>query len=121
VDLVGDIFGIVSMLFDLQEDASTADGFGARVCASPRRHLEGWDFFDVATLQETVRAKPVSLLATGLGWIDLVRSIYAVTLHGVGFGEILQLRVIAQPEGEAPAQGQVLKERERRRRSARCG
>ena len=88
-DLVDDIFGVLSMLFDVQEEALTGDGFGMRVRASPKRHLEGWDFFDVATLEGYVWPKTASLLDTGLGWVDLVRSIHAVTLFGVGFGEIV--------------------------------
>lgn len=104
VDLVGDIFGNLSMLFDIQTDASTADGFGARVRVSPRRHLEGWDFFDVATLEETVWPKAVSLLDTGLGWVDLTRSISAITLFGVGFGELIQPGAGVQPEVTAQAE-----------------
>jgi hypothetical protein len=100
VDLVGDLFGILSILFDFQEDASTADGFGARVRVSSKRYLDGWDFSDVATLKETVWPKTASLLDTGLAWNELVGSIPAVTLFGVGFGEIVQPKAFAQSEGD---------------------
>ncbi|KAI4714339.1 hypothetical protein J4E89_000018 [Alternaria sp. Ai002NY15] len=107
VDLVGDIFGILSAAFDLQEDALRADGFGARVRTSTRRHLVGWDFMEVATLEESLWPKSVALLDTGIGWVDLARSIQAVTLFGVGFGEIVQPTATAQPGGESSAKGRV--------------
>lgn len=96
VDLVSDIFAILSLLFDIQGDASTVDGYGARIRASPRRQLEGWDFADVATFEETVHPKVASLKETGLGWVDLVRSVNAVTLFGVGFGELVKPELVGE-------------------------
>ena len=89
-DLVGDIYTILGMLCDIQTDTLTMDGFGAKVHRSPRRHLEGWDFQQVATGADPLLPKAASLRDIGLGWVDLVRTINAITLFGVGFGEILQ-------------------------------
>ncbi|GFF93051.1 hypothetical protein IFM53868_07058 [Aspergillus udagawae] len=89
-DLVGDIYTTLGMLFDIQTDTLTADGFGAKVHISPRRHLEGWDFQQVVAGTDPLLPKAALLRDTGLGWVDLVRAINAITLFGVGFGEILQ-------------------------------
>jgi hypothetical protein len=89
-DLVGDIYLTLGALFDIQTDASTADGFGAKVRTSIRRHLEGWDFQSLATGADPILPKATTLCETGLGWVDLIRGINAITLFGVGFGEILQ-------------------------------
>jgi hypothetical protein len=89
-DLVGDIYITLSMIFDIQTDVLTVDGFGAKVRTSPRRHLEGWDFQHVATGVDPLWPKAALLHDIGLGWVDLVRAINAITLFGVGFGEILR-------------------------------
>lgn len=89
-DLVGDIYTTLGMLFDIQTDTLTADGFGAKVHKSPRRHLEGWDFQQVATGTDPLLPKAASLRDIGLGWVDLVRAINGITLFGVDFGEIIQ-------------------------------
>ena len=89
-DLVGDIYITLGMLFDIQTDTLTADGFGAKVRKSPRRHLEGWDFQQVATGADLLLPKAALLRDIGLGWVDLIRAINAIILFGVGFGEILQ-------------------------------
>ncbi|CAI7622322.1 unnamed protein product [Penicillium manginii] len=88
-DLVGDVYTILGMLFDIQTDISTEDGYGARVHKSPRRHLEGWDFQQVTTGADLL-PKAAVLHDVGLGWVDLVRAINAITLFGVGYGEIIQ-------------------------------
>lgn len=89
-DLVGDIYTTLGMLFDIQTDTLTADGFGAKVHKSPRRHLEGWDFQQVATGTDPLLPKAALLRDVGLGWVDLVRAINGITLFGVDFGEIIQ-------------------------------
>ncbi|KAI1742983.1 hypothetical protein F4680DRAFT_471857 [Xylaria scruposa] len=88
-DLVGDICTTLGMLVDIQTDVSTADGFGTRVHKSLRRHLIGWDFQDVATGADPLWPKAALLHKYGVGWVDLVRTISAITLFGNGFGEIL--------------------------------
>lgn len=88
-DLVGDVYTILGMLFDIQTDKSTEDGYGTRVHKSPRRHLEGWDFQQVTTGADLL-PKAAVLHDIGLGWVDLVRAINAITLFGVGYGEIIQ-------------------------------
>ncbi|KAJ5936391.1 hypothetical protein N7454_005026 [Penicillium verhagenii] len=94
-DLVGDIYTSLGMLFDIQTDTLTADGFGTKVHKSPRRHLEGWEFQQVAAGADML-PRATLLRDIGLGWVDLVRGINAVVLFGVGFGEIFQPEDTAQ-------------------------
>lgn len=80
----------LGMLFDIQTDATTTNGYGIKVKKSFRRHLEGWDFRDVAIGTDPPKPKATLLQDTGLGWVDLVRNVSAITLFGVNFGEILE-------------------------------
>lgn len=89
-DLVGDICVTLGMLFDIQTDATTTNGYGIKVKKSLRRHPEGWDFRDVAIGTDPLKSKATLLQDTGLGWVDLVRSVSAITIFGVGFGEVLE-------------------------------
>lgn len=56
--------------------------------ATPRRHLEGWNFKDLAARRD-LYACSAKLHIKGKSWVDFTRSINAVTLFGRGFGEII--------------------------------
>lgn len=43
-----------------------------------RKHLEGWDFVEIATDHEP-RPRVATLEAMGWGWVDFIRSIDAIT------------------------------------------
>lgn len=45
---------------------------------------------DVATRNDTLWPKVATIQAMSVGWIDFVRSLRAVTLFGVGFGDLLR-------------------------------
>ena len=47
-------------------------------------------FMDVATRHDTLWPKVASIQAGSVGWVHLTRSLHAVTLFGVGFGELLR-------------------------------
>lgn len=105
-DLVGEIYMTLRILFDIQTDVMTTNGYGARIRTSPRRHLEGWEFRDVATGADPLLPKATVLQDLGLGWVDLLRKINAIILFGVGFGDILRPLGIAEQDLAAdPAQG----------------
>ncbi|KAK4444608.1 hypothetical protein QBC34DRAFT_487752 [Podospora aff. communis PSN243] len=93
-DLVADVYNMLAILFDIQTDELTADGLGARIRKSPRRNLEGWDFQHIAAGTDPLWPKVAFLRDIGLGWVDLARGIRAITLFGVGFGNVVQ------PEGQ---------------------
>ncbi|KAK0613543.1 hypothetical protein B0T14DRAFT_569575 [Immersiella caudata] len=92
--LVGDVHNVLAMLFDIQTDELTTDGFGARIRKSTRRNLEGWEFQHIVTGADPLWPKAALLRDVGLGWVDLVRGIRAITLFGAGFGDIFK------PEGQ---------------------
>ncbi|KAK8021758.1 purine and uridine phosphorylase [Apiospora arundinis] len=88
-DIVGDIFQTLGLLFDIQTDTKTLDGINFKIRTSPRRNLQGWDFYDVATDADPLWLKEASLDEMGWGWVDLVRGINAVVLFGNNFGDII--------------------------------
>ncbi|OJJ47398.1 hypothetical protein ASPZODRAFT_64812 [Penicilliopsis zonata CBS 506.65] len=55
-----------------------------------RARLEGWDFENLAAGRDPVLARESRLDVSGRSWVDLVRSMRAITLFGRGFGEIIR-------------------------------
>lgn len=53
-----------------------------------RKHLEGWDFEDLAG-ENDPELRVATLKAVGYGWADFIHSIKAITLFGCGFGDII--------------------------------
>lgn len=52
--------------------------------------LEGWDFSDIATIKYPVIPRSEKLRTSAKSWIELSRSLEAVTIFGKGFGELIQ-------------------------------
>ncbi|KAH8660194.1 hypothetical protein BX600DRAFT_55123 [Xylariales sp. PMI_506] len=71
-------------------DDSKPDGLGTRIRTSPRRQLDGFEFFAIATNEGTLRPKVATLHESGEGWVDFTREIFAPYLFGRGFGQLLQ-------------------------------
>ena len=61
---------------------------GVNLKARMRKHLEGWDFIELATDHDP-RPRVATLNALGYGWVDFIRSIDAVALFGRGFGDLI--------------------------------
>ncbi|OBT68483.1 hypothetical protein VE03_02781 [Pseudogymnoascus sp. 23342-1-I1] len=55
-----------------------------------RRHLEGWDFRDLAADNDPYKPHVATPQTIGNGWVDSTKAIRAITLFGRGFGEIIQ-------------------------------
>ncbi|GAB1315215.1 hypothetical protein MFIFM68171_05425 [Madurella fahalii] len=72
------------------DDISTQSGFGWRIKSSLRHQVEGFEFMDVATRHDTLWPKVATIQAMSVGWVHLVRALRAVTLFGVGFGELFR-------------------------------
>ncbi|KAK4184498.1 hypothetical protein QBC35DRAFT_505834 [Podospora australis] len=72
------------------DDLNTQAGYGYRIKKSPRHRIEGFDFMDVATKQDTLWPKVATLHAKSVGWVDFARALRAVPLFGVGFGDLLR-------------------------------
>ncbi|KAK7221461.1 hypothetical protein V2G26_009464 [Clonostachys chloroleuca] len=64
---------------------------GTKLSNKPRGDLEGWEFEDVAGMdQDPLHPRVAEIEAHGKGWVDFTRAIQAVTLFGSGFGDIIQ-------------------------------
>lgn len=92
--MVGYIYLLLGLLFDIQTDKLTSDGINFKIRKSPRLHLEGhlerWHFQDIVRGIDPRWPGVAKLYGFCLGWIEMVRIINAVTLFGVGFGELFQ-------------------------------
>jgi hypothetical protein len=62
---------------------------GVNLKVRVRKHLEGWDFVELATDHDPY-PRVATLQALGYGWVDFIRSIDAITLFGRGFGDIIR-------------------------------
>ncbi|PYH84660.1 hypothetical protein BO82DRAFT_304150 [Aspergillus uvarum CBS 121591] len=63
----------------------------------PRSLLDGWDIRDLIRENDRIHLRHTVLPYEGRSWVDLTRSIYAVTLFGRGFGDIIQPANWSQP------------------------
>ena len=86
-DLVEQYYNILEQIVRHQEHVAGQNGQMIKVRV--RKHLEGWDFFELATGRDP-RPRVATLNALGYGWVDLIRSIGAVTLLGRGFSDIIR-------------------------------
>lgn len=90
-DRVLDIYSLMGRILDHLSDLRSENGVGFRFRGIPRHLLQGFDFQDLATCQTPLRPHTVklSLQGSGRGWIDLARSLQAITLFGKGFGNLI--------------------------------
>ena len=82
-DLIEQYYSILAQILEHQERVAGQNG--KKIKIQVRKHLEGWDLFDLATGGDP-RPRVATLQALGYGWVDFIRSIEAVTLLGRGFG-----------------------------------
>lgn len=91
-DLIKQHLSALEQMVDMHSHLAGRDGINLR--ARVRKHLEGWDFADLAKdYDPTPRVATIPMLS--YGWVDFVRSIGAITLFGRGFGELI--RPVATP------------------------
>ena len=87
-DRVDHFYNILEKIIDHQVKVAGQNGVKLKLRA--RKHLEGWDFMDLATDRDPFYPRVTTLQTIGKGWVDFTRSIHAITLFGRGFGEIIQ-------------------------------
>lgn len=87
-DRIEHFYDILEKIIDHQVGVAGQSGMNLRLRA--RKHLEGWDFKDLATDRDPFYPRVATLQAIGNGWVDFTRAIHAITLFGRGFGEIIQ-------------------------------
>jgi hypothetical protein len=85
-DLVVHHYEILEKLVQVQEDISGRNGI--KIKPRIRKHLEGWDFVDIAKGRD-VQPRVATLSMLGWGWVDFIRSIRALVLVGCGFGNLI--------------------------------
>lgn len=89
-DTVKHIMHLLEQILDHQADQRTESSAGYRIRTSPWAQMEGFDFMDIATKSNLLEPRAVSLRSDGEGWAKLTRALYAPTLFGKGFGELLE-------------------------------
>jgi len=86
-DLVEQHYNMLEQIMDHHRHVAGQNGVNLKVRV--RKHLEGWDFVELATDHDPY-PRVATLQALGYGWVDFIRSIDAITLFGRGFGDIIQ-------------------------------
>ena len=86
-DLVEHHYNILEQIMDHQTQAAGQNGVNLKTRL--RKHLEGWDFYELASDHDPC-PRVATLQALGYSWVDFARSIGAITLFGRGFGDIIQ-------------------------------
>lgn len=81
-----EFFNTLEKIINYQADLRR--GLNARF--KVRKHLEGWDYNDLAKQRDSIRPRVGTIQSAGKGWIDFTRAIDAITLFGRGFGEVMQ-------------------------------
>jgi nucleoside phosphorylase len=86
-DLVEYFSDVLEKMLDHQQQVSARS---RNLPPVSRACFEGWDFVDLIKERDPIYPRSSVLDAYGKSWVDLTRSINAVTLLGRGFGEIIQ-------------------------------
>ncbi|KAF2187664.1 hypothetical protein K469DRAFT_104019 [Zopfia rhizophila CBS 207.26] len=89
-DRVQQIYHVLEQIITYQCQIDSEDGISFEMKPTTRKHLEGFDFMDVATDDDPLWRRVTTLKARGRGWVDFTRAIHPPTLFGRGFGEILK-------------------------------
>ncbi|RAL08755.1 Pfs domain protein [Aspergillus homomorphus CBS 101889] len=85
-DRVEEYFTLLEQAIDYQLRATSREDAATK---QPRSLLDGWDFRDLILEKDRIHSRQTVLAHEGRLWVDLTRSIHAVTLFGRGFGDIL--------------------------------
>lgn len=85
-DQVTRFYEVVEKMIDYQSGTLNKDP----TAGMTRSTLEGWDFDDIANERDPAHPRAAALDASARSWMDLIRSIDAITLFGRDFGEIIR-------------------------------
>lgn len=88
-DRVDQIYHVLEQIFahQVQVNVEVMNGFRGD---TSRGQLEGFDFMDIATDEDQFWSHIRVLQPQNVGWVDLTRSVHAITLFGRGFGELIK-------------------------------
>ncbi len=85
---VEDLCDTLYLIAEYQHRAAGQNGIKLKL--SPRRHLEGWDFRDLALERNHIYPRVACIPTIGRGWVDFVRDVQAIVLFGRGYGEVFR-------------------------------
>jgi hypothetical protein len=94
-DLVRQTYHILEQIHDYETKIMTSQSSCLRF--TDREKLTGFAFMDIVDVQNDLRPRMATLKPSGRGWVDLTRSIRAITLLGKGFGEIIKPSINSNP------------------------
>jgi hypothetical protein len=86
-NLVEQKWSVLEVLMESHKQLARLNGINLKL--QIRRHLEGWNFEDLAG-ESDPEPRVATLKAVGYGWVDFVHSLKAITLFGSGFGNIIR-------------------------------
>ncbi|KAL4802183.1 hypothetical protein BDV18DRAFT_67188 [Aspergillus unguis] len=98
-DRVEDILSTLEQIIDYRELIGIREKTGLNSKAT-LSNLEGFDFMDVATLEDEFPARYTHITPGCDAWIEMTKSIHAPVLFGYGYGDLVQPR---GPEVACPA------------------
>lgn len=79
---------ILEIMMDHQAAAAERSGIDMKMRL--RKHLEGWDFRELAIERDPIKPLVAQLPTMGKLWVDFIREIDAVVLFGRHFGDIIR-------------------------------
>jgi hypothetical protein len=86
-NLVEQKWSVLELLIESHKQLASLNGIDLKFRI--RKHLEGWNFEDLAGECDP-EPRVATLKAVGYGWVDFVHSLKAITLFGRGFGDIIK-------------------------------
>ncbi|KAK7990856.1 hypothetical protein PG990_015136 [Apiospora arundinis] len=96
-DEVEQIYNTLEILIDYQAEVESRSGL--KIDFRPRQYLDGWDFRDIVADGDPMYPRVATLGYFGKGWVDLIRSLRAITIFGKGFGELIRPRPLLSSSG----------------------
>lgn len=86
-NLIEQKWSVLELLMESHKQLASLNGINLKFRI--RKHLEGWNFEDLAG-ESDPEPRVATLKAVGYGWVDFVHSLKAITLFGRGFGDIIR-------------------------------
>ncbi|KAF2235938.1 hypothetical protein EV356DRAFT_90085 [Viridothelium virens] len=88
-ELISNAWSALEKLYDSQKDRDTTH-VSKQIRNPYKATLEGYEFMAIVSCEHVVTRRSVKLPPNGKAWLNLIRSMSAMTLFGQQFGEIYQ-------------------------------
>ncbi|KAK4145502.1 uncharacterized protein C8A04DRAFT_10591 [Dichotomopilus funicola] len=90
-DRVDELYEYLEKMVDHKSQVENPKGYNAKVRL--RRHLEGWDFRDLAASRDPFHLRVATLPTSAFSWVELTRVAQTITIFGKRFGELVTLSI----------------------------